>query len=116
MNFRVTSETRCALEGSIALITRVGDAEMNRFLVLAKILFYVENFIAVIALESWTLVVDHVGLDVSQRVEHFAALIAWDFLLGSMRVVDVIPQSRVAVEAFVAVLTFVFPLAVVNVA
>jgi hypothetical protein len=115
MRFRVTSKTRGALKGSITLITSVSYAEMNGLLMLAKILLDVKDFVAVIALESWTLVIDHVCLDVAQGVEHFAALFTWNFLLGSVGVVDVISQSWVTVKAFAAVLTFVFSFSIVDV-
>lgn len=82
---------------------------------LSKVLLDVEHFVAVIALKSWVLVVNHVRLNIAQWIEDFSALIAWDFLFGSVRVVDVVPQTRIAVEAFVAVGTFILPLTVVNI-
>lgn len=75
---------------------------MNRFLVLAEVLFDVEKFLAIIALQIWRLMVNHMSLEIAQRVEDLSAFVAWYFLLRSMNVIDVISQSRIAVEAFLA--------------
>lgn len=75
---------------------------MNRFLVLAEVLFDVEKFLAIIALQIWRLMVNHMSLEIAQRVEDLSAFVTWYFLLRSMNVIDVISQSRIAVEAFLA--------------
>lgn len=82
---------------------------------LAEILFDVKILFAVVALELRRLMVNHVSLEIAQRVEYLPALVAGNFLLRAVYVVDVIAQSRVAVKAFLAVRAFVLPLAVVNI-
>lgn len=79
----MSSETRSALKRPIAQFAAMNYPQMNRFLMLAEILFDVEEFIAVIALKRWGLVVDHVGLEIADRVEDFSALLTWNFLFGS---------------------------------
>lgn len=111
----VAPQTRCWLKRPIAEFTGISDAQVNRLLVLAEILFDVKILFAVVALELRRLMVNHVSLEIAQRVEYLPALVAGNFLLRAVYVVDVIAQSRVTVEAFLAVRAFVLPLAVVNI-
>lgn len=105
---------------------------MNRLLMLPQVLFDVEKLLAVGALEGRRLMVNHVRLKIAMRVEYLSTFIAGNFLFGSwnmrsislyqnlqfeltVRVVDVIPQSGVAVEAFLAIRAFILSLSIVNV-
>lgn len=60
--------------------------------------------------------VDHVSLEIPQRVEDLPAFVTRDLLFLAMLVVDVVAKTRVAVEAFLTVWAFVLSFTVVDIA
>lgn len=60
--------------------------------------------------------IHHMSVKITHGIEDLATFIAGYFLLDSVNIVNMVPQSRVTVKTFFAMWTFIFPLSVVNIA
>lgn len=81
----MSSQTGSALERSIAQFATICDAQMNRLLMFAKIFLYVKKLFTIIAFEIGILMVNHVRLKISKRVEDFSAFVTWNLLPRSWK-------------------------------
>jgi hypothetical protein len=111
----VSPQTARRLKFLLAHLALIGLSEVHALCMLAEVLFYVKQLVAVRAVERRFRVVNCVSLKISQAVEDFPALFTRNFLLLAVRVVDVVRQAIVGIISLAALRAFVLALSVVNV-